>query len=174
MIIVMNAYVSKVRWNRRRPGILVISCSDGRFQEQVDEFLEKHLEIIHYDRLYLPGGPGALASSGVELLRSSQLRIEFEFLIASHDLEEVIFVFHGPSLDGPPDAMCADYKRKFPRATQAEIHHQQELDARSIMQNWLVHKMTGRIHFYRCEVTGDNLIQFVSLTIESGFRIKRD
>lgn len=161
----MSEYLSGASWNRIRPRVLVIACSDGRLQEQVDEFLEKHLRITHYDRLYLPGGPGALAPSGFELLRSSQNEKEFEFLIAAHHIEEVILLFHGPGENGPAEASCADYKRKLPRATLEEIRRQQEQDAKDIMRFRLVRNLAVRIHFFRCEVRSDNLIQFVRLSI---------
>ena len=34
-----------------------IYCSDGRFGEQMDEFLHQGLGLPRYDRLAVPGGP---------------------------------------------------------------------------------------------------------------------
>lgn len=36
-------YVSRARWDDERPGVLVIACSDGRLQENLDDFLTGHL-----------------------------------------------------------------------------------------------------------------------------------
>ena len=56
-------YVSERRWSEERPRVLVVACSDGRLQEAVDDFLQNHLGILDYDRLYAPGGPGAYSRS---------------------------------------------------------------------------------------------------------------
>ena len=48
-------------WQQDRPKILIVTCSDGRIQASIDEFLHRDLGILNYDRLYLPGGPGALS-----------------------------------------------------------------------------------------------------------------
>lgn len=161
----MNEYIIDASWNRIRPRHLVVACSDGRLQEQLDEFLENYLGIVQYDRLYLPGGPGALAASGYDLLRANQQQKEFEFLILAHDTEEVILLFHGPSQDGPPEASCADYKRKMPRASEKEIRRQQEEDAKEIIRSGWIRKLAVPLHFFRCEVRSDNIIQFVRLIV---------
>jgi hypothetical protein len=159
----MNEYVSNKRWNLKRPQSLVVACSDGRLQEQVDEFLQNNLGIVQYDRLYLPGGPGALASSGFDLLRSNQHQKEFEFLIRAHEIEEVIMLFHGPSENGPSEASCADYARKLPRATAQQLRQQQEEDAKDILRSGWIRKLEVQLHFFRCEVRHDQLIQVVRL-----------
>jgi hypothetical protein len=161
----MNEYLSNIIWNRKRPRTLVVACSDGRLQEQVDEFLQNNLAIVHYDRLYLPGGPGALAASGFDMLRANQHQKEFEFVIVAHDTEEVILLFHGPSENGPPEASCADYIRKLPRATPQEIRRQQEEDAKDIIRSGWIRRLAVQLHFYRCEVRGDSLIQVVQLNV---------
>jgi hypothetical protein len=161
----MSEYIAHNRFDFNRPLVLVVSCSDGRLQLHVDEFLERDLGIFQYDRLYLPGGPGALASSGFDSLRSSQQHKEFEFLVESHQIEDVIFLFHGPGKDGPVEALCVDYKRKLPRATADEIRRQQENDAKEIIRFASIRKLEPRLHFYRCEVRTDNFVQFVRLTM---------
>ncbi len=54
----------RLKWSADRPHTLVIACSDGRLQEQTDEFLHRQLGLSGFDRFYVPGGGGALASSG--------------------------------------------------------------------------------------------------------------
>jgi hypothetical protein len=62
------------RWAPDRPHTLVIACSDGRLQEQTDAFLTHQLGLAGFDRVYVPGGGGALASSGRDFIRAQQLR----------------------------------------------------------------------------------------------------
>jgi hypothetical protein len=154
--------VTRTPWNPERPAALVIACSDGRLQENLDEFLA-HLGITHDDRLYAPGGPGALASSGVSYVRADQFRQECGFLVSSHGIEDVYLVFHGPSEDGPPEATCGDYRCKLPRATPDEVRRQQERDAAEILRNGFGWNVEVRTHVYRCEVTTDARVQFVEI-----------
>lgn len=150
-------------WNRHRPHVLVVACSDGRLQQNLDEFLHRGLGIAHYDRLYAPGGGGILASGGTEILRADRFRRECAFLVTSHDIEDIVFIFHGPADDGPDDALCADYTRRLPWATAEEIRARQEQDARDVCR--LEWEKPVRTHAFRCEVTKDERVQFVRLPI---------
>ena len=128
----MADFVASGPWKHQRPSALVVACSDGRLQENLDDFLSNALRITQYDRLYVPGGPGALANSGLELLRPEQVRREVQFLVSAHQIEDVVMVFHGPSADGPAAALCGDYKRRFSGRSAAELRAQQEQDGRDI------------------------------------------
>ena len=176
------AYVARDPWNSARPGVMVIACSDGRIQEPVDEFLAT-MGVTHYDRLYVPGGPGALTSGGVAFMRADQFRRECAFLIQAHGVADVFLIFHGPAEDGPPEATCADYRLKLPHHTPNQIRAQQQRDSDELLRNvgkrvsarffydevlrhgfgWNVNP---RVHPYRCEVTADGAVQFVSLERE--------
>jgi hypothetical protein len=159
----MPDFVASGPWKHQRPGALVVACSDGRLQENLDDFLSNALRITQYDRLYLPGGPGALASSGLEILRPEQVRRELLFLVTAHQIEDVVFVFHGPAADGPAEALCGDYKRRLPGRSPAELRAQQEQDARDIARAMFPPGTRVRMRFFRCEVTRDARIQFVQL-----------
>ena len=69
-------------WTPDRPHTLVVACSDGRLQEQTDDFLHRHLGLAQFDRFYVPGGGGALTSSGRDFVRSRELRKECAYLIS--------------------------------------------------------------------------------------------
>jgi hypothetical protein len=158
-------YITRKTWNRQRPNALVVACSDGRLQENLDEFLTNHLGITRYDRLYAPGGPGALASSGYEYMRSDAFRREFQFLMEAHEIEDVYLIFHGPSEDGPEDALCADYRRLFPNHTAAQIREDQMKDAADILRRGIGGIRQVQTYVYRCEVRGDGAIQFVAMNV---------
>lgn len=162
----MNAdYLARDRWNPARPGVLVIACSDGRLQEPVDEFMAAR-GVTHYDRLYVPGGPGALCASGVSYMRADQMRRECTFLVQAHQVEDVYLIFHGPAEDGPPEATCADYRHKLPNLTPGQIREQQQRDSDEVLHNGFGWNVSPRVHPYRCEVTGTGAVQFVSLRSE--------
>ena len=161
----VNNFVSTNAWRLERPHVLVVACSDGRYQEALDEFLLNHLDIVHYDRMYVPGGPGALASSTLSYFRGDQFRQETAFLIEKHGIERAVLVFHGPLLDGgPPEAVCADYDRKMPYASPAEIHAQHEKDLREILRDMRRENPNLAIEMFRAEVRPDKLVQFTPLT----------
>ena len=156
-----NVHLIRTSWNEQRPQALVIACSDGRLQENLDDFLHTSLRIAHYDRLYAPGGAGALVSSGVELLRPDQFRRECRFLLGAHAIQHLYLIFHGPAEDGPEEAMCGDYRRKLPRATLTAIRKRQAEDAIELKRiDW---GSPVDVYTYRCEVRGDNRIQFVEV-----------
>ncbi len=98
-------------WLPDRPSTLVIACSDGRLQEATDDFLGRYLRVTRYDRFYVPGGAGALAASGRDFLRAQQLRRECRYLVDLHGVRDIVMLFHGPTMDGPLAAACADYRR---------------------------------------------------------------
>jgi hypothetical protein len=148
-----------------RPGVLVIACSDGRIQEPVDEFLAT-VGVTHYDRLYVPGGPGALTASGVSFMRADAFRRECTFLIAAHQVADVYLIFHGPAEDGPAEATCADYRQKLPNHTPQQIRVQQQRDSDEVLRGGFGWNVSPRIHPFRCEVTAEGAVQFVSLAGE--------
>lgn len=159
----MRPFDSSFHWDPTRPHILVIACSDGRLQEPTDEFLAKALGIRQYDRLYLPGGGGALATSGKDFLRAQQVRRECRFLVDMHQVEELILLFHGPAEHGPPDAMCADYRRKLPQLPEARLLEQQQRDAEELVAQRDQWAGNARIRSYRCETTAAGGLVFVPL-----------
>lgn len=146
-------------WKEDRPRVLVVACSDGRLQEALDDFLHESLGIFEYDRLYLPGGPGALACSGYEYARSDRHRQEFRFLLEAHMIEEVLLIFHGPSMDGPEGAACADYRRSMGNVSISRIREEQAKDAREVLRTAFGFLSPVTKIFY-CEVQRDASIKF--------------
>ena len=156
------SYSSAAKWYLERPHILVAACSDGRLQEAVDEFLSNFLGVTSYDRLYLPGGPGALSTSGVEYIRSENHRKELKFLVDVHEIEQVIFLFHGKAPGGPDDATCADYSRVLGTNDPSRVGHTQEQDLSELVSyfsSWPQIKLMA----FRCEVDANHVVRFVDL-----------
>jgi hypothetical protein len=147
------------------PRTLVVACSDGRLQEATDAFLAEELGLTEYDRFYMPGGGGALAASGRDFIRAQQLRRECRYLVELHQVEHVVLLFHGPSSDGPPDATCADYRRKLSGASAAVIHARQERDATELLERREEWAGTAEVSTYRCEVGPTFLITFRAMEL---------
>ncbi len=158
-----TGYLSHYKWNTNRPHVLVVACSDGRLQRAVDDFLTSRMNITDYDRLYLPGGPGALATSGLEHMRSSQQRDEFLFLVRAHEIEIVVFIFHGPAEDGPDLAMCADYMRALETTDRDLIAKTQLDDYKQILSDLESELSSLQIYGFRIEVMANCEPKFVSL-----------
>lgn len=152
-----------LRWDATRPSVLVVACSDGRLQEATDDFLARELQIHQYDRFYVPGGPGALATSGYEYMRSGNLQSECRYLIHMHGVKQVVGIFHGPSEYGPMEAACADYRRKFAVASIAELRAMQEEDARRLITDRWQWAENAHVLLYRCEIDEIDTISFVLL-----------
>lgn len=146
---------------------MVVACSDGRLQEATDAFLAREFKITRYDRFYVPGGGGALASSGTDPVRAQQMCAECKYLVELHAVRRVILLFHGPSATGRIEAACADYRRKLPWATIADLRTQQELDAADLLARRREFASEAGVLVYRCEVDAAGILTFVNLDPDS-------
>ena len=155
--------IARLKWTDDRPHTLVVACSDGRLQEQTDDFLHVQLGLAGFDRFYVPGGGGALASSGRDFIRAQQLRRECAYLIELHEVERVILIFHGPAENGPPGAVCADYRRKLPWASPGLLSDRQRVDALELVDIRSEWARNAEVSAYRCEVGASHEVTFVSL-----------
>lgn len=158
-----DMYICEERWSAERPHTLVIACSDGRLQTSIDRFLFHHLGIENYDRLYAPGGPGAMASGGFEYMRADVFRQQFLFLLLAHETEQVIFIAHGAADDSTKAPVCAHYHRIMPRATAAEIKQKQREDVATIIKDAGPALLHVKVRAYRAEVMEDLRIQYVDI-----------
>lgn len=156
--------MTPVRWTADRPHTLVVACSDGRLQEQTDEFLHGQLGLAGFDRFYVPGGGGALASSGRDFIRAQQLRRECAYLIELHGVARVILLFHGPADKGPPSAVCADYRRKLPWASPALLNDRQRVDALELIEMRGEWAGKAEVSAYRCEIGASHEATFVAFS----------
>ncbi len=163
-----NTSISPQVWKPGRPHTLVVACSDGRLQEATDAFLSHELGLAHFDRFYMPGGGGALASSGRDFIRAEQMRHECRYIVEIHEVSRIILLFHGPASNGPVDSICADYRRKFPWASAEVLHDQQRRDARDLIDRRTQWALGAEVMAYRCEVQASHEVRFVALHRERG------
>jgi hypothetical protein len=99
-----SRWVSSIPFEQQRIGAVAIYCSDGRYNEQFDEFLHGRLGLPRYDRLTIPGGPGALAGHFAAHREEEALVDQLRFLIEAHALERVVLIAH---------AGCGFYLKKL-------------------------------------------------------------
>jgi hypothetical protein len=151
------------RWTPDRPHTLVVACSDGRLQEATDGFLSRELGLTQFDRFYVPGGGGALASSGRDFIRAQQLRKECAYLIELHSVQRVVLLFHGPASTGPAEAVCADYRRKMPWASPEIVSIRQQQDSMELIERRSEWAGQASVAAYRCEVHAGGVISFRAL-----------
>jgi hypothetical protein len=152
---------NKQPWSVTRPSVLVVACSDGRLQESLDDFLNNRLGIRDYDRLFVPGGAGALAPGGHEYARAELFRKELLFLVHAHGTTELILIAHGAAACGPPESTCAHYRRLMPDAPLPQVRQQQIDDIRHFIFS-ARHELDGiRVTAYRAEVTADHGVAYV-------------
>jgi hypothetical protein len=146
---------------------MVVACSDGRLQQATDAFLASEFKITQYDRFYVPGGGGALASSGTDPVRAQQMCGECRYLVDLHAVKRVIVLFHGPAEKGRIEACCADYRRKLPWASVADLRKRQDEDAADLLARKREWAGDAGVVLYRCEVDAGGAISFVNLDADS-------
>src|SRR5438046_10743654 len=87
-----NLYTSRMPFDERRIGAAAVYCSDGRYGEQMDEFLHEGLGVPHYDRVAVPSGAACLAGHGNCVYEKESLERQLKFLIETHDLNRLVFI----------------------------------------------------------------------------------
>jgi hypothetical protein len=87
-------FVSSFGFNEERIRAASIYCSDGRYGEQMDEFLHKRLGLPRYDRLAVPGGPACLSGSLAVFWEGRSAEQQLDFLRRVHGLERVVLIAH--------------------------------------------------------------------------------
>jgi len=80
---------------RAPTGVLVVHCSDHRFQAALQEFLNQTLDLDgNYDLVAIPGGPQALTLVEYLPKLSWALTKWLRFLIDAHELKRIILISH--------------------------------------------------------------------------------
>ena len=89
-----RGFISTIGWDQARIRAASIYCSDGRFGEQMDEFLHQGLGLPRYDRLAVPGGPACLSGALSVFWESHSAERQLDFLCHVHKLERLIMIQH--------------------------------------------------------------------------------
>jgi hypothetical protein len=89
-----TAFVSSIPFEEARIRAASIYCSDGRYGEQMDDFLHRGLHLPRYDRLAVPGGPACLSGSLAVFWEGRSVEQQLEFLCRVHEIERVVLIAH--------------------------------------------------------------------------------
>src|SRR5690349_8067244 len=114
------SWTSKSPFTHERVGAMAIYCSDGRYNEQFDEFLHEQLKLPRYDRLVIPGGAACLAGHMIAHREEETLADALRFLVDHHGLERVVLIAH---------AGCGYYIKRL-MVNEAKVREVQEEDLR--------------------------------------------
>src|SRR3954451_18790375 len=85
-------YTSSIPFIHERVGAAAVYCSDGRYGEQMDDFLHNCLGLPHYDRVAVPGGAACLAGHLLAMRERGALDRQLKFLVESHSLTRVVMI----------------------------------------------------------------------------------
>ncbi len=148
--IVKPAFISPTPFDAQRIGAAAVYCSDGRFGEQMDEFLHNGLKLPRYDRVAVPGGAACLAGHCMASFEKAAMERQLEFLIRDHQLRRVVLIAH----DG-----CGFYKHQWTPGRTTEQQQAEDLEkAADLIRSWnsavqvdifFARKAEGRVAFER-------------------------
>jgi hypothetical protein len=87
-------YVSSIPLGAQGFTTGAIFCSDGRFADQVDDFLHNGLGLPGYDRLAVAGGPACFAGHFLAYREEEGAVSHLKFLSRLHGLTRLILISH--------------------------------------------------------------------------------
>lgn len=91
-------YHSSLAWDPQRPDTLIISCVDGRWYQQVQEFARVHLGAgSHTDFMAVPGGIEPMTLADVTPKDFSFFRRRLESLVEAHGAQRIVAIAHQDS-----------------------------------------------------------------------------
>jgi hypothetical protein len=88
------AFTSDIPFMHERVGAAAIYCSDGRYGEQMDDFLHNGLLLPHYDRVAIPGGAACLGDHAAAMRERGAMQRQLQFLMTSHELSRIVLIAH--------------------------------------------------------------------------------
>ena len=90
----MEPFVSKATFEASYPSVLTLYCSDGRYAEACDGFIEHRLGEPRFDRFAVPGGAAWLCLDYDRVWEYEVARRYLQFLIRTHGIQRVILIAH--------------------------------------------------------------------------------
>lgn len=143
----MLTWRSSLPFTHERIGAAAIYCSDGRYNEQFDEFLHEQLGLPRYDRLTIPGGAAALAGHFTAYREEEALLEQLRFLIVAHELERIVLIAHKG---------CGFYLKKL-HIAEERLRTAQETDLRKAAGAIRILNAGLRIEAFVAGINGDTV-----------------
>jgi hypothetical protein len=116
---------SGVPWDPKRPDTVIISCVDGRWRSQIQDFTVNYLKAdLHADFLAVPGGIEPLTLFDLVPKDFNFFRRRLESLIEAHGTKRIVAIAHQD---------CAWYKQRlFPG--RVDLRERQMTDLRRVAE----------------------------------------
>jgi hypothetical protein len=89
-----SAYTSSIPLHAQGFTTGAVFCSDGRFADQVDDFLHNGLGLPGYDRLAVAGGPACFAGHFLAYREEEGAVSHLKFLARLHGLKRLVLISH--------------------------------------------------------------------------------
>jgi hypothetical protein len=96
----MSDHTAPTEYASRKPfapgpfDALAVYCSDGRYADQVGDFLHDGLRLERVDLMVIPGGSACLAGHFAGYRLDEAVFEQIRFLIEAHELRRVILIAH--------------------------------------------------------------------------------
>jgi hypothetical protein len=143
-------YQSSVPFDADLVRAAAVYCSDGRFGEQCDDFLQNSLQLPRYDRLAVPGGAACIASHFLTYREEEGVVEQLRFLIDAHSLERVVLIAH---------ENCGFYLERL-QVSRLQLKTQQIEDLQKAARR--VHSIAHEVHVdaFFARIHGERAVQF--------------
>ena len=90
-----TVFESTIPWNPVRPDTVIISCTDGRWRAQIQEFANTCLKAdLHADFLGVPGGIEPLTLVDLVPKDFNFFRRRLESLVEAHGTKRIVAIAH--------------------------------------------------------------------------------
>jgi hypothetical protein len=143
-------FISAEPFDHERIGAAAVYCSDGRYGEQMDEFLHLGLGLPRYDRVAVPGGAACLAGHTPAFQEGTAVERQLSFLIKEHELHRIVLIAH----EG-----CGFYKHIWRAEKSLEQLQSEDLqkaaeqirlwNSKLVVEAYFARKVKGRVAFER-------------------------
>jgi len=147
-------YESTVPWNPRRPDTVIISCVDGRWRAQIQEFTVNYLKTdLHADFLAVPGGIEPLTLFDLVPKDFNFFRRRLESLIEAHGTKRIVAIAHQD---------CAWYKARKLFSLTVDLKERQITDLRRVAARLreMLPEVTVETYYARLEGTDPGHVVF--------------
>lgn len=133
----------------------VVYCSDGRFGEQIEDFLHHGLGLIRFDRLVVPGGGGSLAGHFQAHIAEEGVMEQLRFLIDAHGLGRIVLISHED---------CGFYTGLL-RISSLQLESQQMDDMKKAVSRVRALSSLLRVEAYFVRTRYDGKVQFDAVDV---------
>jgi len=150
----LKSHESPHPFDEQGVGAAAVYCSDGRFGEQMYDFLHQRLGLPRYDRVAVPGGAACMAGHMMVYHEAAALDRQLSLLITSHELKKVVLIAH---------ENCGFYKSLWIATTPLEQQLAQDLKKaadqirshhpRVEVEAYFSRKLEGQVRFEKWDVT---------------------